>query len=89
MYVPESKCFPYCGNNDLKNKLHNIHTRDILLSPEYVLSLVVPIDKKEDWINATELASKLRNIHNDYRFSMLKFRRINQSNYSQRYSYVS
>lgn len=89
MHVVESTCMPYSSPLDLQFKLRKVDTRHILLYPEYVLSLVVPFDKRPVWDESTKLASSLRNIPSDYRFSMLKYRSINQRNYSTRYSYVS
>lgn len=88
-YVVESKCFPFCGSKDLQFKLQIIETRDILLRPEYVLSLVVPFDNKDEWNSAIQFATALRKIAHDYRLSLVKFKTISQNNYSKRYSYVS
>lgn len=88
-YVVESDCIPFCGEQDLQFKLHNIETRDIILYPKYVLSLIIPYDKRTEWEAATKFASSLRNIPSDYRYSLLKFRTINQDNRRKKYSYVS
>lgn len=87
-YVKETSCFPYCGRNDLDQKLYNIQTKDLLNHQDFVLSLIVLFDKRQEWENATALASKLRNVYPDYRFSLLTYRTINSSNYSKRWSYV-
>ena len=88
-YVLESTCFPFYGPKDLEHKLRTVMTRDIIIRPEYVLSLVVPFDDREKWELATSYAANLRNVHSDYRFSLLKYKSITQRSYGKRYSYVS
>lgn len=73
---------------DLEKKLNVIRTKDILLHSEYVLSLIIPCDQKEKWNNAVHNASMLRKIHQDYRFSLLKYKNIFNETYRKRYSYV-
>lgn len=88
-YVAVKNCFHYCSKLDLDNKLKKITTEDLINNQRYILSLIIPADKRDIWDISTEKASKLRKIHSDYRYSLLHFKSINKSNYTKRYSYVS
>lgn len=88
-YVEVKNCFHYCSKLDLDNKLKKITTEDLINNQRYILSLIIPADKRDIWDISTEKASKLRKIHSDYRYSLLHFKSINKSNYTKRYSYVS
>lgn len=88
-YVPIDSCFLYCCAQDLENKLKKVSTADILFHQNNVLSLVIPHDIRDKWEQSTKLATKFRNIAQDYRFSLLKYKSLNQENYRRRYSYVS
>lgn len=89
VYADVKQCFPFCGKNDLAYKLRQVQTSDIIKNPQYVLSLVIPSDKLEFWLNTVQQASTYRNIHADYRYSMLKFQRVSSMNFKKKYSYVS
>lgn len=89
MYVKESSCFPYAGCQDLDHKLQTVTTFDLIIKPKDVLSLIIPFDKKDKWYAATSFANRLRTIYPDYRFSLMKFKSINNQNLRKKYSYVS
>lgn len=88
-YVKIEDCFPFAGVNDLTTVLRRMTTQDIILRPSYVLSLVVPYDRRESWELAVNFAVNLRNISSDYRMSLTKYKRITQQNSARKFGYVS
>lgn len=88
-YILEKNCFPFCGSEDLEYKLRTVMTETIIRQPNYVLALVVPFDKRPIWEMAIKYAAALRRMPSDYRYSLLKYKVLNDINVRKKYSYVS
>lgn len=73
----------------MSTALRKISTKDIILRPKYVLSLVVPFYMRESWEFAVNFAVKLQNIPSDFRMNLTKYKQITQQNSCKKFGYVN
>lgn len=87
-YIPIDDCFLFCCRNDLENRLKKVTTSDILLHPNKILSLIVPCVIQNRQNPGVNTATLLRKVAIDYRYSLLRFKTLNNQNLRKKYSYI-